>query len=370
MSRITVDQPSPDQPSSDQPASPAAGADPEPGTGSGPGLGLGLALGTASASAPGPASRAGLGTGWGERLRRAALAVTALVLVCAAWEFYKLVGSPHGGRILGVPVLPRNDDTSMPHIWSVLAQLGHKEVNTADSQTVGVAVLKGIWFTLRVALAGLVAGVVVGVLLSVVMARFKVVERGLLPYIIASQTVPLIALAPLVSGWGGKLKVGSLEWQGWMTVSLIAAYLAFFPVAVGMLRGLQSPGANAVELMRSYAASWWQTLLRLRLPAAVPFLLPALRLAAASAVIGAIVAEISTGTDGGVGRLIIAYSQSATSDATKLYDAVLGAAVAGLLVAGLISLVELALARGGSGARPASNAQNAQNAQKTQKVRA
>ncbi|WP_081438622.1 ABC transporter permease subunit [Pseudofrankia asymbiotica] len=336
-----------DQPASGRPA-PAGGDDTGP--------------------APAPGSGPAAAGGWGERLRRVGLAIVAVVLVCAVWELYKLVGSPHGGRLLGVPVLPRNDDTSMPHIWSVLAQLGHKEVNTADSQTVGVAVLKGIWFTLRVALVGLVAGVVVGVLLAVLMARLKLVERGLLPYIIASQTVPLIALAPLVAGWGGKLKVGTLEWADWMTVSLIAAYLAFFPVAIGMLRGLQSPGANAVELMRSYAASWWQTLLRLRLPASVPFLLPALRLAAASAVIGAIVAEISTGTAGGVGRLIIAYSQSATSDATKLYDAVLGAAVTGLLVAGLISLVELALgARRARPARPGGG--RGALTSKTQKVR-
>ncbi|WP_083418754.1 ABC transporter permease subunit [Pseudofrankia sp. BMG5.37] len=334
-----------DQPASERPA-PAGGGD------------------AGAAPAPGPAAAGGRG----ERLRRVGLAVAAVVLVCAVWELYKLVGSPHGGRLFGVPVLPRNDDTSMPHIWSVLAQLGHKEVNTADSQTVGVAVLKGIWFTLRVALVGLVVGVVVGVLLAVLMARLKLVERGLLPYIIASQTVPLIALAPLVAGWAGKLKVGTLEWADWMTVSLIAAYLAFFPVAIGMLRGLQSPGANAVELMRSYAASWWQTLLRLRLPASVPFLLPALRLAAASAVIGAIVAEISTGTSGGVGRLIIAYSQSATSDATKLYDAVLGAAVTGLLVAGLISLTELALGtRRAHPARP--GAGRGISTSKTQKVR-
>jgi NitT/TauT family transport system permease protein len=294
------------------------------------------------AGATGGAARAG-GGWWAERLPRVALALAAVVLVCAVWELYKLVGSPHGGRLLGVPVLPRNDDVSMPHVWSVLAQLGHQEVAVEGGQTVGLAVLKAIWFTLRVALAGLAAGVVVGVLLAVLMSRFKVVERGLMPYIIASQTVPLIALAPLVAGWSGQLKLGAVEWQSWMTVSLIAAYLAFFPISIGMLRGLQSPGENAHELMRSYAASWWQTLLRLRLPASVPFLLPALRLAGASAVIGAIVAEISTGTDGGIGRLIIAYSESATSDSTRLYDAVLGAAGTGLLVAGLVALLEIAL---------------------------
>ncbi|MBX6388121.1 MAG: ABC transporter permease subunit [Frankia sp.] len=302
------------------------------------------------------AAPAWAGSPWRERLRRVLLAVAALVLLCAVWELYRAVGPTDGGRLFGVPVLPRATDTAMPHTWDIVAQLGEKEVRTAGSDTVGVAVAKAMWFSLRVAFAGLVVGVVVGVLLAVAMARLRIVERGLLPYVIASQTVPLVALAPLVAGWGGKLQLGSLEWERWMSVSMIAAYLAFFPVAVGMLRGLQSPGPNAVELMRSYAASWWQTLLRLRLPASVPFLLPALRLAAASAVIGAIVAEISTGTRGGIGRLIIDYSQSASSDASRLYDAVLGAAVAGLLFAGLISLVELALTwrrrHGGGRARP------------------
>jgi NitT/TauT family transport system permease protein len=178
------------------------------------------------------------------------------------------------------------------------------------------------------------------------MQRFRVVERGLLPYVVASQTVPLVALAPLVASWGGQLHLGSLDWRPWMSVSLIASYLAFFPVAVGMLRGLLSPSEASVELMRSYAASYWQTLWRLRLPAAVPYLMPALRLAAAAAVVGAIVAEISTGTRGGIGRLIIAYSQGASSDPAKLYDAVFGAAALGLVVAGMVALVELVPARG------------------------
>jgi NitT/TauT family transport system permease protein len=285
---------------------------------------------------------------WAGRLVRAGLAVAALVLLCALWELYKVVGPAQGGRLLGVPVLPRNDDVAMPHVWQVFAQLGHQEVDdifAGGGQTVGAAVAKAILHSLWWALLGLAAGIVVGVLLAVLMSRFRVVERGLLPYVIASQTVPLIALAPLVSGWSGNLPI-----PYWMPVSMISAYLAFFPISIGMLRGLQSPGANAVELMRSYSASWWQALLRLRLPASIPFLFPALRLAGASAVIGAIVAEISTGTDGGVGRLIISYSQSASSDSTRLYDAVLGAAVTGLIVAGLVTLLELTLTR----RRPAS----------------
>ena len=200
--------------------------------------------------------------------------------------------------MFGVRVLPRADDASMPHVWEVLRRFGRPESSAADSSPAVVGVLEAVWFTFRVSMAGLLLGVLVGLLLGVVMQRYAVAERGLLPYVVLSQTVPLIALAPLVVGWAGRLHIGELTWRPWMSVAVIAAYLAFFPMAVGALRGLRSPPAYAVELMRSYSASYRQSLLRLRLPASVPYLIPALRLAAAAAVVGAIVAEISTGTRG------------------------------------------------------------------------
>jgi NitT/TauT family transport system permease protein len=278
-------------------------------------------------------------------LARAAWLVASLVVVCALWEAYKAVGSPDGGSVFGARVLPRADDASMPHVWTVLERFGRPESGAADSSSVGVAVLGAVWFTFRVALAGLVLGVVVGFGLGLLMERSRLAERGLLPYVVLSQTVPLVALAPLVVGWGGRVHVGSWTWAPWLSVAVIAAYLAFFPVAVGTLRGLRSPAAHSVELMRSFNASWWQTLLRLRLPAAVPYLVPALRLAAASAIVGAIVAEISTGTRGGIGRLVIEYSREATSDPAKVWTAFLGAAALGLLVAGLVGLLDAGLAR-------------------------
>lgn len=206
-------------------------------------------------------------------------------------------------------------------------------------------VLSGSLFTLGVTAVGFVAGATIGLLLAIAMQRFRIVERGLLPYVILSQTVPLVALAPLIAGWSGNLSFGPYPWQDWMTVAVIAAYLAFFPVAVGMLRGLQSPPAAGVELMRSYAAGWWRTLVKLRLPASLPYLFPALRLAGAAAVVGAVVGEISTGTRGGIGRLIIEYSREATSDPAKVYTAMFGAALLGLVVAGLVALMELPLMR-------------------------
>ncbi|QBS45598.1 ABC transporter permease [Nocardia sp. CS682] len=275
------------------------------------------------------------------RTARAGYAVAVLVLVLGCWELVKLV-VPEGGASIGDQrILPRTGDGALPHVWSVVTVLGERDGNG----TVGVTLVRTAGFTLGLALLALLIGTVIGVLLAVVMQRFTFVERGLLPYIIVSQTVPLIALAPLVAGWGGKIVIAGEPWRPWMSIAVIASYLAFFPVAVGMLRGLQAPSKASVELLHSYSASWWETLLHLRLPAAVPHLLPALRLAAAASVIGAVVAEISTGTAGGIGRQIIVFSQQATGDASRLYAAVLAAALLGVVVTAVVGVAELALRR-------------------------
>jgi NitT/TauT family transport system permease protein len=272
-----------------------------------------------------------------KRLRLAVGVVVALLLAVGAWEGYKAVGNPDGTKLFGVRLLPRADDLLMPHVLDVVRRLAKPEL--AGGRAVWRVVVDACLFTLGITAAGFIVGALVGLLLAVVMQRFRVVERGLLPYVVLSQTVPLVALAPLIAGWGGVL------WPDWMSVSLIAAYLAFFPVAVGMLRGLQSPSAIGEELMRSYAAGWWRTLVKLRFPAALPYLFPALRLAGAAAVVGAVVGEISTGTRGGIGRLIIEYSREATADPAKVYTAMLGAALLGLVVAAAVSLLELPLMR-------------------------
>jgi len=278
-------------------------------------------------------------------LRRVGVGVLALVAACALWELYKLVGPDAGGHIFGASVLPRTEDRSMPHVWDVASRLLSPESSAADSPSVAVAMLLACWFTLRVSIAGWLAGVVAGFLLAIGMQRFKLAEAAVFPWVVLSQTVPLIALAPLVVGWGGKIHVGTFAWERWMSVALIASYLAFFPVAVGALRGLQSPERAHVELFRAQAASAWQTFRWLRLPASVPYVIPALRLGAATAVVGSIVAEVSTGTKGGIGRLIIAYAQSASGDPAKPWAAIVGAALLGLVAAGLVSLLSLGLGR-------------------------
>jgi NitT/TauT family transport system permease protein len=279
-------------------------------------------------------------------LARAGWLVVALLLLAALWEAYKLVIPEAGVSIGNSLVLPRSDDTSMPHLSEIFSVFGKSEVSgSTGGGTVLSSVLSALWYSLRLAAAGFLVGVTVGFLLALAMQRARIVERALFPYVVLSQTVPLIALAPLVYGWSGNLTLLGLDWQPWMSVSVISAYLAFFPVAVGALRGLESPPPVQTELLECYAASWWQTLLRLRLPGAVPYLLPALRLAAAAAVIGAIVAEISTGLQGGIGRLIISYAQQATGDPAKVYAPIAGAAAMGVVAVGLVSLAGFALRR-------------------------
>lgn len=278
------------------------------------------------------------------RLRRVVLFVLSLALVAVVWEVYKAVGPEAGGKIFGWKLLPRANDNAMPHVWEMLQRYTRPELRGSDRRIWSV-VLAGAWFSFRLALVGFVLGTSLGLGLAVLMSRFKIAERGILPYLVVSQTVPLIALAPLVVSWGGKLHVFGWEWPRWLSAAVLGGFLAFFPVAVGTLRGLQSAASASVELMDSYAASWTQTLFKLRFPSAVPFIVPALKLAASSSVIGVVVAEISTGLKGGIGRLIIEYAREATSDPAKVFTAVFGAAVLGLAMAGFVTLADLYMMR-------------------------
>jgi NitT/TauT family transport system permease protein len=271
--------------------------------------------------------------------RKGVLGILGVVLFGALWELIKAIGGPKG-RVLGMGT----DDLSMPHISTILTRFTDAEVRGVG-RTVFAAVLSGSWYTFRLAVTGFIVGTIVGLALAIVMSRFKMIELAWSPYVVLSQTVPLIALAPLIVGWGNKIKLGPLEWQPWMTVTFMAAYLSFFPVAIGALRGLQSPKAQSLELMKSYAASWLATLTKLRFPAAVPFLIPALKLGAAASVVGAIVAEISAGVKGGIGRLILDYFQKATGDPAQVFTAFIGAAALGLIVSALVSVFELVVMR-------------------------
>ena len=284
-----------------------------------------------------------------QTLRRAAyrtgMFLVSLALVAVLWELYKVVGPEKGGKLFGISILPRSNDTAMPHLWEMLSRYAEPEMRGPNSRMIWMVVLQGAWYSFRLALVGFVIGSTIGVGLAALMTRFKTMERGLLPYLVVSQTVPLIALAPLVVSWGGKLHIFGFTWPRWLSASVLGAFLAFFPIAVGTLRGLKSAPAAALELMESYAASWKQTLFKLRFPSAIPYMVPAFKLGASGSVIGVVVAEISTGLKGGIGRLIIEYARQATGDPAKVFTAVFGAAGLGLAMAGLVALADVLLMR-------------------------
>lgn len=277
-------------------------------------------------------------------VRRTALFVVALVLVACGWELYKLIGPDDGAGVFGWSILPKADDSAMPHVWDIVTRLGDPE-STALDEPIAVTVLRYGWYTFQMAFVGLVLGALIGIGLAVLMVRFDIAERSILPWVIASQTVPLIALAPQVVSWSGRLDLFGWEMPRWLAVSLLAAFLAFFPIAVGTLRGLKSTPTAALELMDSYAAPWRTTLFKLRFPAAVPHIIPALKLAATLSVVGVIVSEVSTGIRGGIGRAVISYAQARTGDPEKLFAAVFASAVVGLAMFGLVVALDLWLSR-------------------------
>jgi NitT/TauT family transport system permease protein len=272
-------------------------------------------------------------------LGRMLLGALGVLVLAGLWEAYKALGPDSGVVIGGTTILPRTTDLAMPHVWEMVTKFSDPVASFSGGATIASAVWSACLFTLKLSAIGWIIGVVVGLVLALLMARFRLAESAMLPWIVLSQTVPLIAIAPLVRRWGSQIHIAGWTWTSEASVAVIAAYLAFFPVAVGALRGLRSPDATHLDLMHAYGVGWWRSLAKLRLPSSVPYLLPALRLAAASAVIGEVVAEASIGLRGGVGRLVIEYAQSAGGDPAKPWAPIFGAVAVGLVSAGAVGLI-------------------------------
>jgi len=269
-------------------------------------------------------------------LRGVVAGLVAMAAVVAIWEGYKWMGGQTDdhwpGTSFGLPV-PTND-LVMPHANDIWGSLWDP-VQRGRGQTLAGFLFQSARFTFSEAALGFVTGTIIGLALAVLMLRFSTAERGLMPWINISQTVPLIALAPIIVTWGRGTALSDTQ-----AVSIIATYLTFFPVAVNALQGLQSPDQADLELMRSYASPWRHTLWKLRVPAARPYLFPAFKLAATLSVVGAIVGEISAGVKGGLGRAVLNFATIYSTGPEKLYASVLAAALLGLFVFALVSIVE------------------------------
>jgi NitT/TauT family transport system permease protein len=191
-------------------------------------------------------------------------------------------------------------------------------------------------FTAKEAMTGFLIGGVVGFALAVGLVHSRLAQRALLPYIVASQTIPILAVAPMVVVW---LKAG------WQSVAVIAAYLTFFPVTINTLRGLQSADPAAHELLRSYAATPWQVLWRLRVPASLPYVFTALKVSATASVVGAIIGELPSSIQNGLGGAILNFNQYYSLVPQNLWATNLIAAALGIAFFLLVVLAEKLVVR-------------------------
>ncbi|HLX20935.1 MAG TPA: ABC transporter permease [Gaiellaceae bacterium] len=271
------------------------------------------------------------------QLRRVAVVLFAVLALAGAWELYRWIWTTTGW---GWPFTV--DNTSMPHLWTIFKAFGQP---TQVNQPTLISILfhKSL-FTGKEALVGFAVGAVVGFTIGVVLAHSRLLQRGFLPYIVASQTIPILAIAPMVVVWvNPKLPTGL---QGWGAVAVIASYLTFFPVAINTLRGMRSADPRALELMRTYAASPWTVLWKLRVPSSLPYVFAALKLAATASVVGAIIGELPSGLQDGLGGAIINFNQYYSFEPQELWATNVVAAALGIVFFLAVVVAEKLVVRG------------------------
>jgi NitT/TauT family transport system permease protein len=199
--------------------------------------------------------------------------------------------------------------------------------------------------TLSSTALGFAFGTLLGIVIAVAIIHIKALDRSLMPWIIASQTVPILAVAPMII-----VVLGSINITGLIPKALISTYLSFFPVAVGMVKGLRSPEVMHLDLMRTYNATSAQTFWKLRVPASIPFLFTSMKVAIAASLVGTIVGELPTGAVAGIGSKLLAgsyYSQTIDIWAALVAGSVLAAIL--VTIVGLVGkIVDRAM-----GGRPA-----------------
>jgi NitT/TauT family transport system permease protein len=267
----------------------------------------------------------------------------ALVALVVVWELAKwLAGDPwRFESFLGTGLvidhtppfhLLQLSDINLPHVWDVVGAF----VTTDAAGRTGLETLLGsALFTLRGAVVGFALGAVFGLALAIVLVHIRVLERALVPLVVASQTIPIVALAPII--------VVGLQ-AGWFGIAIVASYLTFFPVTVAAIRGLRAADPRAFELMRSYAADRRSILLKLRLPASFPYLFTAFKISATASIVGAIVGELPSGFREGLGGAILLAMQYYTLSPGDLWATVIvAAALGGLAFLAVVAVERYAL---------------------------
>ena len=299
---------------------------------------------------PGTAAATQAGRSAAGRGRRALTWVLVVVAVLVLWEGVKLLGGTPWRTPLaqpGSPVLWNPpfrwafaNDLNLPHVWNIALTFGQPFQRGADA-TVAQQLFGAALFTWSEAIAGFAIGTLIGLLLATAFVHFRILERAFVPYVVASQTIPIIALAPMITFVFG---------ASFAAVVMIATFLTFFPVTIAMIRGLRSLDPRALELTRSYAASRWDVYRKLRLPASLPYLFTALKIAATASIVGAIIGEGPGGIANGLGRVIITYNQYYITGPEKLWAAIIASGLLGVAFYLIVRAVEVVVLRGRPGA--------------------
>jgi len=226
------------------------------------------------------------------------------------------------------PVLPAPDQIAVD-LWKSTAEL---KVTSKRS------LLYHTYITASATLVGFAFGAVLGILLAAGIVHVPTLDRSLMPWIIASQTIPILAIAPMII-----VILASLGVTGLVPKAIISMYLCFFPVTIGMVKGLRSPDPQQMDLMRTYNASRWQIFWKLRVPASIPFLFASLKVAIAISLVGAIVGELPTGAEGGLGSRMLAGSYY--GQMVQIWSALVLAALLGMAMVYSIAGIEWATLR-------------------------
>ena len=238
------------------------------------------------------------------------------------------LSQPRNLLLLDLKIL---NDINLPHLQTI-AEAFMQPARRNGSQLLIRILAEAGQYTWGEAALGFAFGAILGFILGTAFAHSALMERSLLPYVVASQTVPILAIAPMVVIWLGASQT---------SVSVIAAYLTFFPVTINTLRGLQSPSQIEVDLMESYAANRWTILWKLRVPAALPYIFTALKVSATASVVGAIIGELPSGIGDGLGRAILDFSSDYSLISTpKLWASIIMAASIGVFFFVAVSIVE------------------------------
>jgi NitT/TauT family transport system permease protein len=224
----------------------------------------------------------------------------------------------------------------LPAPHQIIAELDKTVLETAPTSKRSL-VYHGL-ITLQETLLGFVIGSALGIGLAILIVNVKALEKSLMPWIVASQTIPIIALAPMIV-----VILNQFDITGIVPKAVIAAYLSFFPVTVGMVKGLRSPDPLQLDLMRTYCATRTQTFVKLRAPASAPFFFASMKIAVAAALVGAVVAEVTKSEDGGLGARLLAGSYYGQT--VQIWAALFAAAAMSAVLVGLIGLADRLVAR-------------------------